>query len=274
MSIDVKLLDKETYSDKMDALILAVSGISANTGGEGSFASYVQLQQLIRSGLGPKALPIGTQRITERETQLHASIGDSTGITAVTVDEDTFLAAMGDAHSGIYEAHFDGSVWHTEDESNIDLAQFGIQVTGTPVEGDHIVIRETTAELVWDVLDHNKHTFQNPSLTKGVVMGMHNIFSYGTFQFCPSQLMYYAKTGLGVGKYKFTLLNGTYGGGTGQDGTYVFNVTSAVPAGGGFRHSACGFYQSSYSKSQITSGGGGGQALLDAGREHDCPFQL
>lgn len=254
MSVDVKLVDKQTYGDKMDALILAVSGITANTGGSSMFSSYAQLQTLIRSGLGAKVFPVGSQVKTERETNLTISIGDSTGITGATIDEDVFLAAVGESHSGIYEAHYDGAVWHKEDEANINLATYGIQVTGTPVEGDHLVITETDQTLVWDILDHDKHTFQNPSLTKGVVMAMHNLFNYGVLPFNPSQLTYYAASGLAAGKYKFTLVNGAYGGGTGQDGTYVFTITQAIPSDGGWRHNNVGVYQSSYSKSQITSG--------------------
>lgn len=256
MSVDVKLIDKNTYESKMDALILAVSGVSANTGGAGSYSSYEQLQTLIRNGLGQKVFPVGTQVKTERETNIAISKGDSTGISALTIDEDTFLAKVGGSHEGIYEFHFDGAVWHSEDESNVILADYGITITeGTPVVGDHIVVTETAATLVWDILDHDKHTFQNPSLTKGVVIGMHNLFNYGVLPFCPSQLLYYAENGLLAGKYKFTLSYGAYGGGTGQDGTYVFTITQNIPAGGGFRHSAVGLYQGGgYNKAQITGG--------------------
>ena len=243
MSVDVKILDKDTWVENIQALILAVSGISANTGSNSIFSSYGQLQTLIRNGLGSKILPVETQLTIERETAITISIGDSTGITAATINEDTFLAKVGESHSGIYEAHYDGAVWHKEDESNIDLAEYGIQVTGTPAQGDHIVVKETTSKLLFDVLDHNKHEFQNTHLSKGVVVGMHNIFTYGTIPFCPGQLLYYAAEGLAAGKYKVTLYKGQYGGGTSQDGTYVFTLTQAVPAGGGsiagglcFRH--------------------------------------
>ena len=254
MSVDVKIVDKDTWVENIQALILAVSGISANTGNKSIFSSYAQLQTLIRNGLGSKILPVETQLTIERETALTISIGDSTGITAATINEDTFLAKVGESHSGIYEAHYDGAVWHKEDESNIDLAEYGIQVTGTPAQGDHIVVKETTSKLLFDVLDHNKHEFQNTHLSKGVVIGMHNIFTYGTIPFCPGQLLYYAASGLAAGKYKVTLYKGQYGGGTSQDGTYVFTLTQAVPAGGGIRHTTMGCYQSSYSKSQITGG--------------------
>ena len=254
MSVDVKILDKDTWVENIQALILAVSGISANTGSNSIFSSYAQLQTLIRNGLGKKILPVETQLTIERETALTISIGDSTGITAATINEDTFLAKVGESHSGIYEAHFDGAVWHKEDEANIDLAEYGIQVTGTPAQGDHIVVKETTSKLVFDVLDHDRHTFQNTHLNKGVVIGMHNLFNYGVLPFCPSQLLYYAANGLAVGKYKFTLVNATYGNGNQYDGTYVFSITTAIPSGGGWRHSKVGSWQSAYAKTDVTTG--------------------
>lgn len=241
-------------SEKLDNITLAISTIGANSGSNANFSSYAQLQQLIRSGLGEKILPVGTQVKTERETALAISIGDSTGITAATVDEDTFLQAVGESHEGVYEATFDGAVWHKEDGSPILLADYGIQITGTPAEGDHIIVTETASTLLWDILDHNKHTFQNPSLSKGVVIGMHNLFNYGVLPFCPSQLMYYAANGLAVGKYKFTLVKATYSNTNAYDGTYVFSITTAIPSDGGWRHSKVGSYQSSYQKSDVTTG--------------------
>ncbi len=254
MSVDVKILDKDTWVENIQALILAVSGISANTGSNSIFSSYAQLQTLIRNGLGAKILPVETQLTIERETALTISIGDSTGITAATINEDTFLAKVGESHSGIYEAHYDGAVWHKEDEANIDLAEYGIQVTGTPAQGDHIVVKETTSKLVFDVLDHDRHTFQNTHLNRGVVIGMHNVFTYGTIPFCPGQLLYYAASGLAAGKYKFTLYKAGYGENTSHDGTYVFTITQAIPAGGGFRHSKLGDYGSRADSTACTSG--------------------
>lgn len=252
--VKVKILDKDTWKNTMDALILAVAGVSANSGSQSIYSSYGQLQALIRNGLGAKILPVETQLTVQRETGITISIGDSTGITAATINEDTFLAAVGEVTNGIYEAHYDGAVWHKEDESNIDLAAYGIQVTGTPVQGDHIVIKETASSLVFDVLDHDKHTFQNTHLSKGVVIGMHNLFNYGVLPFCPSQLHHYAASGLAVGKYKFTLVNATYGNGNQYDGTYVFEITTAIPAGGGWRHNKVGTWQSTYQASDVTTG--------------------
>lgn len=253
--IEEVLVGKKLFSEKMDNIALAIAGISSGTSHEGSWSSYTQLQNLIRMGLGEKILPVETQLETQRETALTISKGDSTGITGATLDEEKFLDIVEEVKEGIFEASFDGAVWHKEDGSNIILADYGITVTGTPVQGDHIIVQETATKLVWDVLDHNKHTFQNTHLSKGVVIGMHNLFNYGVLPFKPSQLTFYAKTGLVAGKYKFTLYKGAYGAGTNQDGTYVFEITQDIPAGGGWRHTTVGVYQGGgYTKQQIIDG--------------------
>ena len=253
-SIDVKILDKDTYIEKMDALTLAVAMGSSGSSNIGKFTSYSQLQTLIRNGLGAKILPVESQLTIERETALTISVGDSTGITGATINEDTFLAKIGESHSGIYEATYDGAVWKDEEGETILLSEYGIVATGTPVEGDHILVQETTSKLVFDVLDHDKHEFQNTHLSKGVVIGMHNLFNYSVLPFCPAQLMYYASSGLAVGKYKFTLYKATYSAGSTYDGSYVFEITIAVPAGGGFRHTKVGVYQSAYAATDVTTG--------------------
>lgn len=252
--IEEVLVGKTLFSEKMDNIALAIAGISSGTSHEGSWSSYTQLQNLIRMGLGEKILPVETQLETQRETALTISKGDSTGITGATLDEEKFLNIVEEVKEGIFELSFDGAVWHKEDGSNILLAAYGITVTGTPVQGDHIIVQETATKLVWDVLDHNKHTFQNTHLTKGVVIGMHNLFNYGVLPFCPAQLMYYSQNGLPAGKYKFTLVNASYGNTNVYDGTYVFELTQPIPADGGFRHSKVGVYQSSYAKSDVTTG--------------------
>lgn len=252
--IEEVLVGKKLFSEKMDNIALAIAGISSGTSHEGSWSSYTQLQNLIRMGLGEKILPVETQLETQRETALTISKGDSTGITGATLDEEKFLNIVEEVKEGIFEANFDGAVWHKEDGTNILLADYGITVTGTPVQGDHIIVQETATKLVWDVLDHNKHTFQNTHLSKGVVIGMHNLFNYGVLPFCPAQLMYYSQNGLPAGKYKFTLVNASYGNTNVYDGTYVFELTQPIPADGGFRHSKVGVWQSAYAKSDVTTG--------------------
>ena len=130
--------------------------------------------------------------------------------------------------------------------------------------GDQLVSDYTT-EQRYDVMDHDTHTPVNPALTHTMPLLLHDIAAYGTIPFCPSQLLYYTDAELPAGSYKFTLDHGAYGGGTGQDGTYMFTTDVAIPTDGGIRHSAVGVYKSSgYAKTDITAGKviiyGGGDA--------------
>ena len=235
------------HIDKINTVLAAIAA------GDDSvrLKRFSDIQELVKLKLH-YMIPVGDAFSANRETSLVASKGDSTGITGVTVDEDVFIAAVGEAMSGIYEATYDGAVWHKENGDSILLSDYGITITGTPVAGDHIVITETASSIILDVVDHDKDCADDE---RSIVMLSRDVVTYGTIPFDAPELLYYAETGLAAGTYKITLDHGTYGGVTTQDGTYIFTLTQAIPAGGGFRHSSIGYYQSGgYTKAQITNG--------------------
>lgn len=207
--------------------------------------SWADVRNIVRLGHGAKLFPVADQFEVERETSLTASKGDSTGITGVTVVPETFLEKVGESHQGVYEAHYDGSVWHTEDESSIVLSEYGITVTGTPVEGDVIVITETAQTLTFDVLDHDAHSPAIVETPHMMALGMHDLFNYSVLPYSAAQALYFAQEGLPAGNYKLTLDHGAYNGSTTEDATYMFTLTQDVPAGGALRHANMGMYQSS-----------------------------
>ncbi len=243
-------LSKFPSAKHIDRINTVLAAIASGDGGV-RLKRFSDIQELVKLNLH-HMIPVGDAFSANRETNLVASKGDSTGITGVTVDEDVFIAAVGEAHSGAYEATYDGAVWHKENGDSILLSDYGIAVTGTPVAGDHIVITETASTIILDVVDHDKDCADDE---RSIVMLSRDVIAYGTIPFDAPELLYYAETGLAAGTYKITLDHGTYGGATTQDGTYIFTLTQAIPAGGGFRHSSIGYYQSGgYTKAQITSG--------------------
>ncbi len=245
-----EVLFKFPSGDQIDTMNTILAAIASGNGGV-KLKRFSDIQALVSLNLHKK-VPVGDAFTAERETAITAGIGNSTGITGVTVDEDVFLAAVGESHNGIYEATYDGSVWHKENGENVILSDFGIAVTGTAVEGDHIIITETASTLIFDVVDHDKDCADDE---RSIVMLARDIAAYGTIPFDARELLYYAEAGLAAGTYKITLDHGAFGGATTQDGTYIFTLTQAIPAGGGFKHSAIGYYQSGgYTKAQITSG--------------------
>jgi hypothetical protein len=243
-----KILSDDSFKTKMDELNATLANIASNTGGL-KITNYADIKEVFRRGLGKKLFGIGDVLRVYKEKTLSISVGDSSGITAATITEATFLAAMGEAVEGVYEAHYDGSVWHKEDESNLILSDYGIAVTGTPVDGDKLVITEQADLLEFEfthVNDKNGYL-----LLKKL---------YHNFQYDAPELLFYVDAtaypnGLAAGTYNLVLSHGSYDGGTAQDSTYQFTTTEVIPAGGGIRHSTMGAYQSSsYTKAQITGG--------------------
>ena len=115
-----------------------------------------------------------------------------------------------------------------------------------------ISVNYNGTSVAFDVLDYDKHTLVGTDTTKTMCVGAHDIISYGTIPFDAPQLMYWSKNGLPAGTYKLTLDHARYGGGTLYDGTYMFTLTKAIPADGGFRHTKpVGGWQSSYEKADI-----------------------
>lgn len=248
MSLENVFPNKEQF-DTMNTLL---ASIASNTGTGIKVNTFADIQQVTRLGLAKKVFGVAEQFVAEKETSIVAGVGDSTGITAVTVDQIKFITALGTAHESVYEATYDGAVWHKENGDIISLDDFGITVTGTPVDGDHIVITVHTSDLVFDIVDFNKHTPRNGRFKNTIDLLLHDIATYGTIPFCASQLMYYTDVELPAGNYKFTLDHARYGNGTEYDGTYMFTTTKPIPVDGGFRHTnPIGGYKTSYAKSDV-----------------------
>ena len=247
-----KLLTDETFSKEMAILNKNIARLTGYVNGA-DIASFAQVGEYVREGIAPTLFSVGDQFETEKVKTITASVGNSSGITAATVDMPKFIAKLGIVKSGVFELTFNGAAWHTNDFDAVSLADYGITTTGTPAENDKIAITITTSVLPFDVLDFDKY---NPKATikNCIVLGAHDIVEKDRIPFSASQLLFYAQDGLPAGKYKLTLDHGGYNGATAEDGTYMFTLTNAIPAGGGFRHSKMGVYDASLSKERVVSG--------------------
>ena len=199
-------------------------------------STWEDIQNTIRLGIGEAIFPVGYEFTTPKETALSAAVGaGSTGISAVTVDEATFLHKVGEAHSGIYEAIFDGNVWKKENGDSIVLSEYGISVTGTPAANDSIVITETAKNITWVVRAHDHHVAANGRLSHTMTLEMK--FLYGTSAarktvvFDATEALYYAENGLEAGSYYFTVKNQAWYTAD-NDVPYYFTLNNPVPAGG------------------------------------------
>ena len=247
-----KLLTDETFRTQMEILNKNLSRLTGYVNGA-DITTFAQVSEYVREGIASTLFSVGDQFETEKVKNITATVGNSSGITAATVDMPKFIEKLGIVKSGVFELTFNGAAWHTNDFDAVSLAEYGITTTGIPAENDKIAITITTSVLPFDILDFDKY---NPKSTikNCIVLGMHDIVTYGSIQFSASQLLYYAQDGLPAGKYKLTLDHGAFNGSTAEDGTYMFTLTKAIPAGGGFRHSKIGVYDASYSKDRVVSG--------------------
>ena len=213
--------------------------------------------RFIAAGLGPMAAPVGTALTCSKETSLSVTVGNpggTAGITGATVDDATFIAAIGHSDPTAYEFTFDGAAWHL-DGVTVELSNYGITPTGAHAVDDEIVVHVAADEIPMNVLDYDYHTPADANIQHSCTLGMTNC--YQNFAFDAPEALIKVVDGLAGGShYYITLVNGAYGGGTGQDGVYggTLAADQTIPAGGYLRHTTMGAYQSSYNASQITNG--------------------
>ena len=239
---------------QLDAIAqaLEVIAIAQSKGIDGDIG-YDGMAQLVKSGLGAKAFPVGTTINIAKETAVSITVS-GTGITAATVDEETFINAEHESGSAAYEFKYDGAAWRNAAGQVIELESYGISVTGTAADGDTIIVHETAANIPSTVLDHDYDTPVNPAIPHTLTIAMQNC--YENVQFDAAEALIYCPDGLTAGtRYYITADHAAHNGGTDQDGDFGFTPTQDVPAGGYVRHSVLGVSQSgSYTKAQVLAG--------------------
>ena len=220
----------DLQGEKAERMAAALEAIAMNGAGQATMAqNWKAVQNLVRAGLGPKAFPVGTQFRVRKENSLTATLGVHTGITAVTVNEEAFLAAVGNVGGGVHEFAFDGGAW-IYNGAPVRLADYGLSTTGTAANGDEIIVMEAFDTILFDVVDHRKITDPVTGEEKpSMVLFMHHCI-YGR-QVDASEAMYYAAEELPAGNYCFTVKNQAWYTAD-NDKTYYFTLTQAVPAGG------------------------------------------
>ena len=218
-----------------DSTLRQTNAILAKRGGLEP-QSYSDVQAIVRLGLAPSVFSIGDIIEVGRETKVQASLGEHTGITAVSVVEETFVAAMDEAGEKEYEIIFDGSAWKY-DGKPIILADYGLSVTGTPAEGGTIIVVETASVInmvVMDFIENGQTTIGNIKLhdkTKQYGMILQSEKLLYSLQFDEREAFYYAPDGLAAGTYHFLLGAHTWYAAD-VNKSFQFTLTQAVPAGG------------------------------------------
>lgn len=253
-------------NDQLDNITLVLAKIAENTSptsdGQGLyFKNFKTLQMLNRMGLASKVLDSYSYIVVNKETGMTVSAHGS-GITGATVDEDAFVAKVGEALTKEYEFIFDGSSWHLDGETAL-LSTYGITVTGTAAEGDTIVVDETAEAIRYDVIGIDYDIPSDPNLTHTITLQRHDCTAYGSLPYKRAQGLIYVDPDVypdGIAANTFLYVNAyycCYDNTTKEDGMYGFTTPVAIPAGGLIKHSALGAYQSSeslYTKQRILGG--------------------
>ena len=252
---DVNLISEETGKQMVDALFANADAAMRIANKMGAFdlpKSWQEVQTNIRAGRIGLTCPVGTRVQVDKESGVSATIHGS--ITAATVAEDTFIAAIGHAGTAAYEFIYDGSTWHHNGDE-VELSNYGVSYTGTPAENDMIVVHVQASKVNFDVVAIDYDVPMNAELEHTLALWTSELLLYGSIPFCAPQKLVHVAEALPAGTYNITLDHGSYGGDTSEDGTYQFTTTQAIPAGGGIRHTKMGEYLSSgYGKAHVLGG--------------------
>ena len=223
-------LSSDVLAEKLDTTGLILSAIASKHGGI-KINSFKDLQTIIRAGLAKKFLAIGDQISWERTSAMTVTKGNSqsgtTGITAVSVDRDSFLHAVGTAHNGNYEFYWDGAVWLFNNEP-VELSAYGITASGTPALGDEIVVHETASTVIADVIGIDEEIPSDPKYTHSVTLQLHDCFT--SLQFDEREALFYAESAMPAGTYHFTLREQSWYAAD-VNKTFEFTLTQALAAG-------------------------------------------
>ena len=229
MSVETIDLVRDTT---MQVISRSLAAIAVNTGGF-KVVSYADAQTITRMGLADKFFHIGDQIIVEKETAMSVTVGNtdpdtSAGITAAAVNADTFIAAVGVVHGGDYEFIYDGAEWHYLNAA-VQLAEYGITVTGMPRHGDAIIVHETAAKLAFDVIGIDHDTPSDSQYEHSLTVQLHDCIV--ELQFCARQALFAFPEGLAAGTYHFTIgAQPWYASDVNK--TVQFTLASAIAAGG------------------------------------------
>ncbi len=211
------------------------------------------IQEKTRNGTIGKYRQPGDPIQVSKESGVYTTVLGS--ITAATVNEDTFIAAIGDSNTAAYEFIFDGAAWMLHGEP-VELATYGVSVTGTPAADDIVVVHVQANKITVEILDIDKDVPVNPALKHSISGLTEDVQSYGSIPRCAPQALVAVVEAIAANTRVY--VNGdhcAYNAGTNEDGYFGFTTPVAIPAGGKIQHSNLGRYSSSgYSKARVLAG--------------------
>lgn len=220
-----------------------------------SISTWKQLVSMVRDGTASTYVKPGDPYYAAKESGVSVTVfGD---ITAATVSEETFINAIGHSDAAAYEFIFDGAAWTLRGDV-VELSNYGITPTGTPAEGDTIVVHVSADEIVLETVGIGCDVPVNPNLDNSISFLTRDVQTYGSIARCAPQALVSVQTAIASGAKAYVKGDHcAYDGSTTEDGNFGFVAPGDIPAGARIRHSELGKYQSSaddYTKAKVLSG--------------------
>ena len=227
--LDKIFVGEDVFKEKMDNLTLAIIRHGSPAGESVEVTSWKQVQQLVRAGLAQKVFSVGDKFIAEKESAI--TISSTNSNLSLSINAHTFIEKIGEAGNKDYEATYDGIEWR-DGEQNIVLSQYGITInSGTPVEGDKILVHETATDIEFEVLDFDAETPVDNTRQHSMTLGMK--YTFEGVQFDAREAFFYNGTSaaLAAGTYYFKVVAHSWA--SGEVGKYIqFTLTQDLPVGG------------------------------------------
>lgn len=243
-------------AEQIDTQNAILARIAENMGAFEKPTSYAGIQAMLRNGLIRHVLDDSDQIQAALNINVSTEV-HGTGVTAASVDKDTFLSVAG-SHTHIHEFTYDGAAWLHNGEV-VEMKDYGFTITGTPASGDAVVCHISSGAVDFDIMGIDEDCPVDPNMEHTLSLLAANCIENEVFD--PSQYLYAVTAeawpdGLPAGTYSITLDHGAYNGGTAQDCTVKFTTTKTVPVDGGIRHSQIGVYRSDgqYIKANMLAG--------------------
>lgn len=237
MSLESMLLafpNRETF-ENTNAILARIAGALENGGGSVYETNFAEVNKNVNLGLGAILYPVGTEFVGYKAHTAVASVGgQNTGVTAVTINAETFLGAIDTVDRKVKKFEYNGA-WYYGGEA-VNPSTYGLTLTGTPATGDTILVTMTCTKIIWVVRAHNHHkTVSGAKYTMTLEMKWlyGSDTAYKAMQFDKPEAFYVHEndTALAVGTYHFNLPT-TYDKWTAGD--YQFTTTKAHPKGAQF----------------------------------------
>lgn len=220
-------------------VVKAIRLYSAKEGGP-TISTWKEYLNVVRSGnialYSDKASIVTVNREKEITTHIANTNEDTTaGVTAVTVDEEAFITAIGTVENNKdYIFTYDGAEWNYDGAAvgatSAELgAKYGITYTGTAIAGDEIGIHETASEIPFVVIELN-HAGDIPE-NRSYSVALRSVISVRDYcQFDAPNALIYTGEELAAGTYTIGI-DSSYDSSYHTYNYYTFTATSAIPAG-------------------------------------------